>query len=364
MATLRAIHGGRRGEQVAVLLNANAKSVNDRMRREITRFVPEEDVFFSRTLDDARAITREVLARGYTTLLTGGGDGTFVGYVNEVLSQCMTTGPVVARGGAVLKLEPRPVPPPKFGVLHLGTGNSIAGMTGASPRPVGVVEDILRARAGDVRQTHQIHLIDVDGKLAPFTGVGVDARIINDYVTVSRKFRGTPFSAFGSGGPGYLLAIAGRSIPAVLLERKPANVLITNEGEPAQQLAPDGRPVGRPIEKGEILFQGPLRLVAAGTVPNYGFGFKIFPHARKAEGRMHLRLSALTVPQMVRHMGAIWKGRTPRTGILDFLTQKVRLEFDRPMPLQVGGDAEGFREAVTFAVDSRPVELLDFKATA
>ena len=83
MATVTSIHKNK-GEPVAVLLNANAKSVSDRLRQEIGKFVPDEDVYYSRSLDDARQITRQVLDRGYSTVLTGGGDGTFVGYVNEM----------------------------------------------------------------------------------------------------------------------------------------------------------------------------------------------------------------------------------------------------------------------------------------
>src|SRR5437870_813916 len=72
----------RHHERVAVLLNANAGAVTDRLRRELENFVPPEDIFYSRTLEDARGIARTVLERGYATVLTGGGDGTFVAYVN------------------------------------------------------------------------------------------------------------------------------------------------------------------------------------------------------------------------------------------------------------------------------------------
>jgi hypothetical protein len=40
------------------------------------------------------------------------------------------------------------------------------------------------------------------------------------------------------------------------------------------------------------------------------------------------------------------------------------MTFDRPMPFQIGGDAEGYREEVSLGVDPRSVELLDFKAIA
>src|SRR5262249_37344544 len=81
----------RHHERVAVLLNANAGAVSDGLRRELENFVPPEDVFYSRSLEDARAIARVVLERGYSTVLTGGGDGTFVGYVNCLFEEVART---------------------------------------------------------------------------------------------------------------------------------------------------------------------------------------------------------------------------------------------------------------------------------
>src|SRR6184192_4409035 len=137
-------------ERVAVLLNGNARNVSESLKRELENFVPPEDLFYSRCFDDARAIARSVLERGYRTVLTGGGDGTFVGYVNCLFEQAMM--PAAGPLGTALKLSPVPVCEvrlPRFGVLKLGTGNAVADFAGASARRVGVVEDILRTRSGE-----------------------------------------------------------------------------------------------------------------------------------------------------------------------------------------------------------------------
>jgi len=41
---------------VAVLLNANARSVSESLKRELENFVPPEDLFYSRCFADARGI--------------------------------------------------------------------------------------------------------------------------------------------------------------------------------------------------------------------------------------------------------------------------------------------------------------------
>src|SRR3954462_12364667 len=97
----------RSAERVAVLLNANARSVSESLKRELENFVPPEDVYYSRCFADARGIARSVLERGYRTVLTGGGDGTFVGYVNCLFEQALL--PAAGPGAAALKLAPVPI---------------------------------------------------------------------------------------------------------------------------------------------------------------------------------------------------------------------------------------------------------------
>ena len=350
-------------ERVAVLLNANAKAVSESLRRDLENFLPPEDVYYSRSFEDARAIARTVLDRGYRTVLTGGGDGTFVGYVNCILEEAARGARQgTAHGAAALQLAPRAVQIPRFGVLKLGTGNALAQFSGASSRRGGMVEDILRARSGEVPRAHQLYLLEHGGKRAPFAGLGIDAAILNDYARVKATLRGKLRFA-GVGGLGYFWAIAGKTIPSFLFDRRVPNVEIVNLGGPAQKLGADGAPVGREIHRGEVLYRGPCRIAAAGTVPCYGFKFRIFPHALLSPGRFQLRLTALSIPRIVANVPAIWRGQTP-AGILDFHCDKVAIKFDREMPFQVGGDAEGYRREVVLGMCEQPLELLDFNSAA
>jgi diacylglycerol kinase family enzyme len=350
-----------RHNKVAVLLNANAKAVTERLRRDLEQFVPPDDLFFSRSFDDARAIARTVLDRGYATVLTGGGDGTFVGDLNCILEEAARVPPRVVVEGAAVRLAPGDEPRiPRFGVLKLGTGNAVAEFAGSSPRHLGVVEDILRTRSGEVRRAHALHLVECDGKRAPFAGLGIDAAVLNDYMRVKERLDGGKLQFAGVGGLGYFWAIVGRTIPAFLAQRGTPNIEVVNLGAAARQIGPDGRPLGREIARGEILYRGPCRLAAAGTVPCYGFGFRMFPFARKAAGRFQLRLSAMGLAKMLAHAPRMWRGQTPRSGVLDFQCERVRISFDREMPFQIGGDAEGYRREVVLGMSDRSLELLDF----
>ena len=66
--------------KVAVLLNANAKRVNEKVRRTLSHVVPEGDLFLTRTFEEARAVAETVVERRYQTVFTGGGESyVFVG---------------------------------------------------------------------------------------------------------------------------------------------------------------------------------------------------------------------------------------------------------------------------------------------
>ncbi|HZX97115.1 MAG TPA: diacylglycerol kinase family protein [Myxococcales bacterium] len=344
-----------RSEKVAVLLNANAKNVSENLKRELENFVPPEDLYYSRCFDDARSIARSVLDKGYRTVLTGGGDGTFVGYVNCLFEEARR--PVIDTARGALKLSPLPayaVRLPRVGVLKLGTGNALADFAGASGRRVGVVEDILRARSGEVSLARPLHLLAHEGKRAPFAGLGIDAQLLNDYVGTKH--------VVGAGGLGYFCSILGKTIPAYLSQRGVPQVEVVNLGAPARQLDCHGNPSGGEIGRGEVIYRGPCKIAAAGTVPNYGFGFRIFPHALRAPGRFQLRLTAISVPRILANLRTLWRGGVAPEGVFDFHCERVLIRFDREMPLQVGGDAEGYRREVVLEMAERPLELLDFRA--
>ncbi len=328
---------------IAVLLNANAKQVNGRVRRELSGVVPDEHLFFSKDLGDARRIADTVIGRGYGTVFTGGGDGTFVSWVNHILDRS----------------ERRSAPTPRFGVLALGTGNAVAEVVGA--RADGHVDDLRRFLGGEVPFVRPIGLLTCGGRRTPFAGVGIDAAVINDYNWWRSRVRGTKMERLALGAPGYGLAVAMRTVPRYLAERRPAYCEIVNEGRAAWQLDARGAPMGQAIRKGELLYAGPCMMAAASTVPYYGMKLKAFPFADRRPGMMQVRVATeVSVPSVLMNLRQIWDGSFSHPGLLDFHAEAVSLRFERPMPLQVGGDAEGWRDEVRFSMASRSIDLVDF----
>ena len=105
----------RKTDRVAVVLNGNARQVTDQLVESFDQVVGSGDLFLSRTLDEAHRIALAIVGAGYPVVLTGGGDGTFVQMVTSI-----------TREARAVRQEP-----PVFGLLKLGTGNSLAWALGA-----------------------------------------------------------------------------------------------------------------------------------------------------------------------------------------------------------------------------------------
>ena len=325
-------------------MNANAKQVSSRVRDALSGLVPSESLFFSRDHDDANRIADTVVSRGFDTVFTGGGDGTFVSWVNHILDRA----------------ETRSEPAPRFGVLALGTGNAVAEMVGAG-RPL---DDLRRHLSGEVLPGRRLDLVTCEGRRTPFAGVGIDAAVLNDYNWLRNRL-GAKAGRLTSGLRGYGLAIALRSAPRQVFQRAPAYCEIVNTGAPAWRLDPTGDRIGHAVAHGDLLYAGPCMMAAGSTVPYYGFKLRAFPFAGRRDGTLQVRvITRIPVPSMVVHARKIFSGEFQHPGLLDFEAERVEMSFDRPVPFQVGGDAEGYRERLTLGIASQSVQLLDYTAGA
>lgn len=331
--------------RVAVVVNGRAKNVTAEVISTLDRILEGSDLFVSRRLEDAREIARTLVVRGYDTVLTGGGDGTFTVMVTEVVREARR----------------RNRPTPRFGLLKLGTGNALAWVVGARGLEDGEIGADIR-RLGREAGSRPVRLIEAEGVISPFCGFGADARMLADYGKVKGSFGQTPLKRLGAGIPGYALAALTRTLPKIAFSRM-TRCRITNQGGDAVRVGARGSASGRPIPAGEVLYDGPMRLCALSTIPYYGYGFRMFPYAEERPNRMQLRVSTISPPEFVRHLKEIWKGSYENPKVLfDYWVESVSLEFEPAAPFQIGGDARGDRTSVTVALSATPIELVDFYA--
>lgn len=306
--------------------------------RSISKQLPPESVFVSSNMNEARQLTREILSRGYGTVVTGGGDGTLMGFLNDSFEYTDREG----EGGEM----------PVIGVLKLGTGNGIGSYVGADA----YLSDLQRMVGGRSKRRQRMSILEVEGRYCHFAGVGLDAAILNDYVGYKNTWLGKRLR--------YAASVPAVSIPKQLTERRNYPVgHVINEGAPAYRIGIDGQPVGRPIQRGETIYRGPVLIVGAATVPYYGYGLKLYPFAGRQPGRMQLRVSWASTFETLSRLPWIWRGTYRSPNIRDYYCEKVRMVFDQPIPFQIGGDGVGTRRDVTFALSERSVELIDLART-
>ncbi|MBI2393882.1 MAG: diacylglycerol kinase [Deltaproteobacteria bacterium] len=323
---------------VAIVLNLHARRGSERVAAMIRALLPRARLAVTRSLDEARAFFRDLAADPPTLLLSGGGDGTAVAMINEL------------RGLDVAL--------PPIGVLPLGTGNGWANVTHA-PKTARALRRI--AQLGDAPPpVRSFALVEVEGRVAPFAGTGWDAELVTDFHAYLESHP-APLRAANAGVGGYLAALFSRTIPRHVFGDGPAQVRLINTGEHALGVDEHGRVVrlegGR---AGAVLYEGPASVAAAATTEEWGFGFRSFPFAHAAEGRMSVRMYGAKVLEATRNMFKLWRGEYPLKHMHDFLLTRCRMELDRPVPFQIGGDVFGERLVLDFALSQERVDLVDW----
>ena len=328
---------------MAVLLNANAKRVNGRVRDAFARLVPEDDLFFSRSMADAQAYARTILQRRYSHLMLGGGDGTIAGMLNELL-----------RAEEALRDTDGAHQLPNISVLRLGTGNGLGYLSGAG-KPQ---QDAMRLLSGERPEVQPLHLIeDLDaGLVTPFGSLGYDAQVLNDHVDVVSQTTGPLARTLAKSLGGYFYALGTRTVRTELKGVRTA-VTLTAIGR-ASILDPQ-TDEEIPLDADTVLFDGTARSVSFGTSPYYGFGLQALPFARRRSDRFHVRVSMASVAFLLTHLPSLWKGTLRTPDFVDFLVEGVKIECDRPLPAQMAGDALGTRARLRLGLSPRVFGLVD-----
>jgi diacylglycerol kinase family enzyme len=327
---------------VAVVLNKNARAVTRRRIARIEALHGAADVYVSKSPDEARQIASTLIERGYGTVLLGGGDGTFVCGLNDLMAASLRTG--------------RPLP--RLGVLRLGTGNAMGYYLGVSPPTVaGLRKELLRARRPDSAE-RQLPMLRVDGLLTPFAGTGLDSQILEDYAATTRTLDLLRLGPLLGSPIRYALAVALRSVPRFMVRRLP-HVEVINVGGPAYAIGPDGQPDGVPLPRGTVLFRGPCTLAGAATIPCYGFGVRIFPFADARPDLFHVRCTDASALEALTHLPGVLRGTYKSPSLRDFLCDAVEIHMETPVPMQIGGDLiKERRDFMRIELAPRPIRML------
>lgn len=325
---------------LAVVLNKNARSVTRPIQRTIADLVPRTDVYISESPEHGTEIAHRIVDKGYRTVATGGGDGTFVQCVSDIFRYIESNRPDAEA--------------PRFFVLRLGTGNAVATSFGASsPTRRGLARDLERARQPFFNRP--LPVLEIEGKLTPMAGVGLDAHVQNDYYNHKHMLKDTALKALASGPAGYALSVSLRTVPRYLLLTRP-EITVRNVGGPAYRVKHQGRYLEQ-ISPGEILYRGPATVASASTIPYTGLNMKLFPYARLRDDRFSFRISSASVPHTLVNLPNIWKGDYDAESLWDFLADRVVVESEDPMPLQIGGDLAGIRRRVEISLANSCVTM-------
>lgn len=333
--------------RIAVVVNGNAKSVTAEVIETLDQILDNGDLFVSRRVEESEGIARTLVDRGYGTILTGGGDGTFTVVLTAVVQEARRRG----------------VPLPRFGLLRLGTGNSLAwvlGSTASGPeRSRGLAVDLARMRAD--AGSRWMRFVEVERMLSPFCGYGIDAVMLRDYNLVKNTLARGPLRRFAPGIASYAIAASFKTIPSYFLRPTP-HCRVINEGGDAVRVGGKGTILGAPIRKGGVIYEGPAKLACVATIPYYGFGFRMFPYAEDRADRMQLRITNITPAQFVTHFPSIWRGEYDNLeDTFDFFVDDISIEMDPPTSFQIGGDVRGERSQVRVRL-TEPIRIVDFYA--
>jgi hypothetical protein len=90
----------------------------------------------------------------------------------------------------------------------------------------------------------------------------------------------------------------------------------------------------------------------------------MFPFAGKRRGMFDLRVGKFPATQILANLPGLWGGTWFPEGLHDFLASDVTIRFSRPMPFQLAGDAEGYRDELRVQTASESIELCDFSGAA
>jgi diacylglycerol kinase family enzyme len=323
------------GTGLYIVVNANAKRGGRRIAVQIARALPGATVRLTKSLQELEGWLRTI--KEPRCILAAGGDGSAVALLN-----------------ALDHVVPKDEPFPPVGALPLGTGNAWAHALGA--RKLDLCVKSLMRHDGPV-PTKRYGLFECEGVLTFFGGCGWDAQVLDDY---RAQVEASPSSRLAKSVWGYLSAMLLRTVPKTALYGRP-HVIIENLGDEVLTIDAEGKLRSTEAKRGTILYEGMASVAGAATCPEFGYGFRAYPHAERLLGWMSVRVYDMKTHTAVLDIPKLWKGQHPLRGMHDWFAKEVRMTFSRPVPLQIAGEAIGVRQTVEYRASDRLVDALDWR---
>jgi hypothetical protein len=343
--------------RVAVLLNRNARRVTDALAKRIERLVGKDNLFYSRSLDEAESFAREIVQRGFGTVVCGGGDGTLIRavnliqhYIDEANSWRMEH---YRRLGEAQKL----LTAPRYAVLRLGTGNGLHPVVGNS-NPEDDVRSLVDYAPG---REHSLRMISCENERFLFGGLGYDSMLLNDYNGFKKHTKSALLRPFMHSVGGYFAAFFARTLPRILtMPNTSLEMRVVTKG-PAHYIDPRRGDAAQEIPAGSVLYEGPANMVGAGTTPFYGYGLKMYPFASIRPDVMQLRIARIGALKALTRLPSLWGGTYRNfNDLMDFFVTDVEIQLEKPFPFQHSGDDQGARTHLRWQLAEQPLRLVDF----
>jgi diacylglycerol kinase family enzyme len=356
---------------MVVLLNENAKRVTKRVKESLSQVMPSMQLFYSRTLDEAKQQVRQAMDMGAKRIVCGGGDGTIVHTLNQIKEYIdeqnarfqhyldQTNAQIQTIGTQVRERFDK-IEWPKIGLVKLGTGNGWSGFIG-SKKPVA---EIMTLSENKDHPTTSFHLVEGENRVFHFSGLGYDAAVLNDYYIFKNRFDRGILKPWFKTILGYLTSMTFKTIPEQFFRRDVPQVRVVNRSGDIFAVSHSQGLRQVASKAGEVIYEGPCNIIGAATTPEYGYGLRAFPFALMKTGFFNFRIVTASVLELVTHAPAIFRGHYESPTFIDFLAQNVHLEFDREMPFQIGGDPQGFRKEVDYRISDICVDVYNFRPQA
>jgi diacylglycerol kinase family enzyme len=325
------------GKDLHIVVNANAKRGGRRLAVQIGRALPGASVRLTRSVDELENWLHTVTRAQPRCVLAAGGDGSAVALLN-----------------AMDRVVPKNEPLPPVGALPLGTGNAWAHALGARK-----LHHCIRAlgRLDGPVPTRRYGLFTCNDILTFFAGSGWDAEVLDDY---RQQLEASP-NAVAKSVWGYLSATLFRTAPKNFLYGRP-RVKIENLGDDVYTMTPERKVVRvDAAARGTLLYEGVAGVAGAATCPEFGYGFRAYPHAERMLGFINLRVYNQKPATALKDIGKLWRGHHPLAGMTDWFATGVRMTFSRPVALQIGGEALGSRVTVDYKMSDRVLNALDWR---